>query len=145
MYTIISLVLSSLDIFWLVNHLCLLWRLEPEGMNAPRLKIWDKPACVLLLNEKFCVYFFLRFRKSGFPFPCTDQQNLHGYMELSVNHFLESWVQHVLISTLFQPLAYNKGHALSLRQDSDSDVQTGTLLVLASVACNWRARAESQD
>lgn len=51
----------------------------------------------------------------------------------------------MLISTLFQPRAYNKGHALSLRQDSDSDVQTGTLLVLASVACNRRARAESQD
>lgn len=56
-----------------------------------------------------------------------------------------SWIPHLLISDLFQPLAHNKGHALSFRQDSDRNVQTGTLLVLASVACNRRAWAESQD
>lgn len=101
-----------------------------------RLKICDNTVRVLVLGSIVCVYFFFSFPNAVSPFLCTAWHNLHRCMELSVSHFLEPWVPHMLISTLFQTLAYNKGHALSLRQDSDSNVQTGTLLVLASVACN---------
>lgn len=34
----------------------------------------------LFLNEQYCVYFFLLFRKSRFPFLCTARQpaRIHG-------------------------------------------------------------------